>query len=118
MDPDATYAEALDAAWEIVLGTVVPGTVAAGTAERCAEALLALDAWLRGGGFLPESWITGRERVTELLDPDAVLAEALAAAHAVLDENDEGAALLLARRTRTLSAWLSSSGALPAAWTP
>lgn len=111
MDPDTAWAEVLDAAWEIVLGTVAPGT-----AECCAEALFGPRRLAARRGYLPESWITERERVTGLLDPDTVAAEALAAARAVLDEDNEGAALVMARRTRTLSAWLSSSGALPTVW--
>lgn len=112
MDPDATWAEALFNAWRIAHGPVTPDA-----AEPCAEALLALDEWLRHGGFMPGRWETLSERVTDLLDVDTVLGEALAAARSVLDEDDEGAATVLARRVLTLNAWLSSSGALPVAWT-
>lgn len=112
MDPDATWAEALANAWKIAHGPVTPDA-----AERCAEALLALDEWLRRGGFFPGRWETTSERVTDLLDVDAVRAEALTAARAVIDEGDDGAGAVLARRVLTLNAWLSSSGALPVVWT-
>ncbi len=110
MDPDATWAEALANAGRITHGPDTPDA-----AELCAEALLALDDWLRGGGFYPGAWETTSERVTEPLDVDAVTDEALAAARAVLD-GDEGAGEVLARRVLTLDSWLSSSGALPASW--
>ena len=85
MDPDAAWAEALSNAWKVAHGPAEPDA-----AERCAEALLALDGWLRGDGFLPSRWTTERERMVGMLDADNVLAEALAAARAVLDEDDEG----------------------------
>ncbi len=104
MDPDATWAEALANAWRIVHGPAAPDS-----AESCAEALLALDDWLRGGGFYPWAWETTSERVTELLDVDTVADEALDAARAVLDQGDEGAALVLARRVLTRNGGASGS---------
>lgn len=113
MDPEAAWAGALSNAWRVAHGPREPDS-----AESCAEALLALDGWLRGGGFLPVRWSTERERVVKMLDADTVLSEALVAARAVLDDDndDEDAWVTLAGRVLTLNAWLSSSGALPAAW--
>ncbi len=93
MDPEAAWAEALTNAWKVAYGPREPDS-----AESCAEALLALDEWLRSGGFFPGRWETLRERVVGMLDVDTALGEALAAARVVLDQGDDGAAAVLARR--------------------
>ena len=50
MDPDKARASIVELARRIAQGEGLDG------AEELAELVLALDEWLRKGGFLPESW--------------------------------------------------------------
>ncbi len=51
MDPDANLHE------QIYLAEIIKTVrVTQAEAERLAELVLALDAWIKGGGFLPKRW--------------------------------------------------------------
>jgi len=52
MDPDANLSEQRRIAEQIVEN----GAIDADRAERLAELVLALDEWLKKGGFLPARW--------------------------------------------------------------
>lgn len=55
MDPTANLKEQLELAREFVDETVrYPDQLE--NAERLSELVLALDEWIRKGGFLPEQW--------------------------------------------------------------
>jgi hypothetical protein len=48
MDPNETLERMVQSANEVVVGD--------GKGERLAELVLAMDGWLRKGGFLPKDW--------------------------------------------------------------
>jgi hypothetical protein len=52
MDPDANLEEQLDLAQQL-LGETGPSL---DDAQRLAELVVALDLWIRSGGFLPAAW--------------------------------------------------------------
>lgn len=52
MDPDANLSETLILAKHLASGNLY----SASDGERLAELVLAMDEWLRSGGFLPEPW--------------------------------------------------------------
>lgn len=57
MDPDANLKEQLEIAHGIVDASddeVINESV--DNAERLAELILALDGWIKAGGFLPKGW--------------------------------------------------------------
>lgn len=51
MDPNANLTEQLR-----ISARIVNGRALAGDAERLAELVEALAAWLESGGFLPQAW--------------------------------------------------------------
>lgn len=59
MDPNANLNESLALANAIIDGN---DYVDAGEAERLAELVVALDDWIRKGGFLPDDWRSGQAR--------------------------------------------------------
>lgn len=58
MDPHANLMEQLDLARKIQDADDVDPS----DADRLAELVIALNDWLKGGGFLPGSWQVARER--------------------------------------------------------
>jgi len=60
MDPDKTLTDALEAAREVADLSAPMGPAGAQalavSAERLAEAVLALDEWIAKGGYLPARW--------------------------------------------------------------
>ncbi len=57
MDPDANLEEQLEIAKRLADGTCYPeGEDYIEDANRLCELVLALDEWLRHGGFLPHPW--------------------------------------------------------------
>lgn len=54
MDPDAALEELRRLAKENLRDTCA--TFARADSERLSELVLALDDWIRGGGFLPAAW--------------------------------------------------------------
>jgi len=54
MDPDANLAEQVRLATAVVDGKPSGGMTP--VADRLAELVLAMDEWIRGGGFLPAAW--------------------------------------------------------------
>lgn len=59
MDPDANLAEQLDSARRILSGEYANLDF---HAERLAELVIALDEWIRGGGFVPSRWTEGQTK--------------------------------------------------------
>lgn len=55
MDPNTNIAELLDLAHQI-LDRADNERLDEDHAERLAELMVALDGWIRGGGFLPRVW--------------------------------------------------------------
>lgn len=62
MDPDVALARVLETARFLLGGTA--GDMFEESTEELAHQILDLDAWLRGGGFLPKPWSrdSGNER--------------------------------------------------------
>jgi hypothetical protein len=61
MDPTANLTEQLSIARSLldVHGVAMSPDDVADNAERLAELVVALDEWLRKGGFLPDPWTLG-----------------------------------------------------------
>lgn len=59
MDPTANLKEQLALANQIVTAHNAGEDVHEADVDRLAELVLALDAWVRGGGFLPAAWQRG-----------------------------------------------------------
>ena len=57
MDPEANLSEQLRICQRIAAGEHDESDV-----DRLAELVLALDTWLRGGGFLPRAWTPRADR--------------------------------------------------------
>lgn len=62
MDPNVCLEQILELAKLIEESVQHERETPYGVAAKLAEQVLALDGWLRGGGFAPSRW-TGRERV-------------------------------------------------------
>jgi hypothetical protein len=60
MDPNANLTEQLSLAQKIVDGRYAIHDSLEADADRLAELVVALDGWIRGGGFLPAAWEKGR----------------------------------------------------------
>lgn len=56
MDPDANLQEQRQLAERIIADEESGMGAATRDADRLAELVLALDAWIENGGFLPERW--------------------------------------------------------------
>lgn len=57
MDPDENLAEQLR-----ICHRIAAGEHGESDTDRLAELVLALDTWLRGGGFLPRAWTPRADR--------------------------------------------------------
>lgn len=73
MDPEANYQEMLKLATRLLDSEN-------DDADRLAELVLAMDGWLKRGGFLPKAWAKGREAAIEELKrechaPDVIIVE-------------------------------------------
>lgn len=60
MDPEANLKEQREIARQLVDGTIESEGYLEERATRLAELVLALDEWIRSGGFLPRQWSKGR----------------------------------------------------------
>jgi hypothetical protein len=60
MDPNENLKEQLETADRIIQAVSEERFVHEGEAETLAELVLALDEWLKNGGFLPEEWRKGQ----------------------------------------------------------
>jgi len=56
MDPNATVKEAVELAKQITEAIDNDRQVDSADADRLAQLVIALDTWLRKGGFLPDAW--------------------------------------------------------------
>lgn len=56
MDPDANLREQLEIATEIIAASDEDEGISEVEAVRLAELMIALDEWIRRGGFLPDAW--------------------------------------------------------------
>lgn len=59
MDPDANLKQQLEIALAIQSDYDAGRDVFARDVERLTELVVALDGWIRGGGFLPIAWAKG-----------------------------------------------------------
>jgi hypothetical protein len=60
MDPNTALAEMIETAARLTNNPPEDRDGIAYEADRLAELVLALDGWIRKGGFLPDAWQKGR----------------------------------------------------------
>jgi hypothetical protein len=70
MDPNENMHEQLSLALRILNGDVKNGTELLTDATRLAELVIAMDGWLRSGGFMPGCW-TQPAAATKAHNPDS-----------------------------------------------
>lgn len=56
MDPNANLEEQLDLAKKIIVASDRGSFLGVYSAERLAELVIALDEWIKNGGFIPRRW--------------------------------------------------------------